>query len=250
MAARNASALFLITAWAASGPLKDGADNGESFWNHDPAEALELARESGRWSVLFFPATAQQDLPLVPGSQLAWLVRRAVGAKVGAAEVKALRAEHRIDAFPAAVLVDPFGNALPALESEEALKDLWSQLQALDNRLKSLIADLDKKAAQAERSLAGGDFAAAHASSLEVLQRSRPGYPPRQRVEEVLKRLDEAADRALLKTLAQEGLIPDRELSRQLAGLAGRFPMKGMQERLRREKERLEDRHIGGGGKE
>ncbi len=165
---------------------------------------------------------------------------------MGAVEVQALRVEHQIDAFPAVVLVDPFGNALPALVSEESLKDLWSQLQTLDNRLKSLLADLEKKAAQAERSLASGDYAASHAVSLEVLQRGRTGYPPRQRAEEVLRRIEEEADRTLLRTLSQEGLIPDRELARQLAGLAGRFPIKYFQDRLRREKERLEDRKLAG----
>jgi hypothetical protein len=220
-----------------------------SFWELSPSAAIDDARNKHRWVLLYFPSPKDdRDPPQIrDAALLARLSRRAVGARARSREVRALVKRYRVEKLPAVVFLDPFGNPVGRLEEKWSGRDMVSRLSNLDRQLESLLEHLDRMTLQAEKSLKNNEISRATGISRKILEHSREGFPQRARAHEVLDSVLELGERSLIKILAQEGLVPDRQLIQELSHLEERFSqLESFQARLSKERNRLRTRKIGG----
>jgi hypothetical protein len=234
-----------------AGPVTTADAVGRDFWNRRGTEALEEGESGGRWVLIYFPDPDAKRDPTeirsfsVPPKMTAELI----GARARAEELEALWKLFRMDAdsdVPALVLVSPHGEPVHGWKKRwrphDVLEKFLSERRDLLRRYKSI----DRLLERAERAFKLARAAESIKLAKEAATNMRKGFPQEARIQNLAGRLRTRADDALLQTLALEGLVADSKLLRDLARLAGVYPLDKFVERIESEKERVRARTVGG----
>ena len=165
---------------------------------------------------------------------------------MNADDAKAFMQDYEITRLPALVLLDSEGLVVYRWLGRWTAKDVVSTFRAKEKRVAQLKEEVAGLLAAAEAALEGGDDRSAVRLCDEAAEKTRAGSSGRHRLLLIVARVTERGERALVVTLAAEGIQRDYRLVKSLEELKKRYPVRTLREKIDHEIERLKERKIGG----
>jgi phosphoglycolate phosphatase-like HAD superfamily hydrolase len=244
--------LFLVAVLPAPGvPAQEREPAPAPFtWKATYREGLEAARRRRRLLLLYLPPAGDRPEPAV----LAHAARQlgsppaVEGVRIGSADVEAILQRFAVRKLPVLLLLDRRENVVARWEGE-APAGLWTTLRQAVRRQEEREAGEAREAEEARRLALAGKLDAAYRKA-EALRRSPLAAPESEAAaRDVLGLVEREGERALMRTLAREGLASDSELREGLREVRRSAPHPATRAAIDREINRLERGVVGAGAR-
>lgn len=165
---------------------------------------------------------------------------------MNADDAEAFMQAYEVTKLPALVLLDSEGLVVHSWLGRWTAKDVVSTFRAKEKLVAKRKREVVRLLAAAEAALEEDDDRSAVRLCAEAVEKTRTGSSGRHRLLQIVARVTERGERALVVTLAAEGIQRDYRLVKSLEELKKRYPVRTLRKKIDHEIARLKERKIGG----